>query len=92
MRPLAPELVGVLVVAHALPRFLGCLGIYDSWVLNLGCPCPKKTIQVTLTLITPRGETTSRTTGRTWTRGTGCKKRDRETVLACEKRNKTTIK
>ena len=32
---LAPELVGVLVVAHALPRFLGCLSIYDSWVLNL---------------------------------------------------------
>ena len=42
MRPLAPELVGVLVVAHALPRFLGYLSIYDSWVLNLGCPCPKK--------------------------------------------------
>ena len=39
---LAPGPVGVAVVAHALPRFLGCLGIYDSWVLNLGCPCPKK--------------------------------------------------
>ena len=39
---LAPELVGVLVVAHALPRFLGCLSIYNSWILNLGRPCPKK--------------------------------------------------
>ena len=39
---LALELVGVLVVAHALPCFLGCLSIYDSWILNLGCPCPKK--------------------------------------------------
>ena len=39
---LAPELVGVLVITHALPCFLGCLSIYDSWVLNLGCPCPKK--------------------------------------------------
>ena len=35
-RLLAPGLVGVAVVAHALPRLLGCLSIYDSWVLNLG--------------------------------------------------------